>query len=164
VYTIGAPFGSMMTGFMFRGEWKKVLIYYSILLAFYFITPLSWSLPFWGLWDVYIALILLVFLGAIITIRGKNEIKRFSQFGVSAFIGLEADVLMRVFILVPMGTYNIFYGWTPELLVAIWAVPAPLITPFKVLLSTFFTTLVGPSIEGFFRFVKPLDDVDGQKT
>jgi hypothetical protein len=159
VYTLGAPFGSMMTGFMFRGEWKKVLTYYSILLVFYFITPLSWNLPFWGMWDIYVALIILVFSGAIITIRGKNEIRRFSQFGVSAFIGLEADVLLRIFILVPMGTYNIFFGLTPELLVAIWAVPAPLITPFKVLLSTFFTTMIGPSIERFVMLVKPHDDV-----
>lgn len=146
VFTLGAPIGSMMSGFMFRGDWKKVFAFYTTLLVFYFITPISWCLPFWGMWDVYAAYGILLALGIIMSVRGSDEIKRISPFAVSAFIGLEADVLFRISILIPGQTYQFFYGLTPEALVAIWTVPAPLITPFKVLLSTFFATLIVPQI------------------
>ena len=146
VFTLGAPTGSMMSGFMFRGKWKPVFIYYTIMLGSYFLTPISMRLPIWGMWDCYVAYTILIALGVILSIRGSDEIKRMSPFAVSTFLGLEADVLLRIFILVPCQTYQFFYGLAPEALVAIWAVPAPLITPFKVLLSTFITTLIGPQI------------------
>jgi hypothetical protein len=146
IFTLGAPTGSMMSGFMFRGDWKKVFAFYTTMLVFYFITPISWRLPVWGMWDVYVAYVILLGLGIIMSVRGSDEIKHLSPFAVSAFIGLEADVLLRIFIFVPCQTYRLFYGLTPEALVAIWAVPAPIITPFKVLLSTFFATLIVPQI------------------
>ncbi len=146
VFTLGAPTGSMMSGFIFRGKWKPVFIYYTIMLGSYFLTPISRHLPIWGMWDSYAAYAILIVLGVILSIRGSDEIKRMSPFAVSAFLGLEADVLLRIFILVPCQTYQFFYYLTPEALVAMWAVPAPLITPFKVLLSTFITTLIGPQI------------------
>jgi len=155
VFTLGAPIGSMMSGFMFRGDWKKVFVFYTTMLGFYFITPISWRLPFWGMWDVYAAYVILLALGIIMSVRGPDEIKRMSPFAVSAFIGLEADVLLRIFILIPGQTYQFFYGLTPEALVAIWTVPAPLITPFKVLLSTFFATLIVPQLMRILGKLKP---------
>lgn len=146
IFTLGAPTGSMMSGFMFRGDWKKVFVFYTTMLVFYFITPISWRLPVWGMWNVYAAYVILLALGIIMSVRGPDEIKHLSPFAVSAFIGLEADVLLRIFIFVPCQTYQFFYGLTPEALVAIWAVVAPIITPFKVLLSTFFATLIVPQI------------------
>lgn len=147
VFTIGAPVGSMMSGFAFRGQLKRVFAYYTFIFATYFATPVSRQLPIWGMWDCYIAYAILIVLCIILSVRGSDEIKRMSPYAVSAFIGLEADVLLRIFLLVPCQGYRFFYGWTPELLVAIWTVPAPLITPFKVLLSTFIVTLIGPQIK-----------------
>jgi hypothetical protein len=146
VFTLGAPTGSMMSGFVFRGQWKRVFVYYTIMLASYFMTPISKRLPIWGMWDCYVAYGILIALGVIMSIRGSDEIRRMSPFAVSAFLGLEADVLLRIFILIPCQGYRLFYGFTPETLVAMWAVPAPIITPFKVLLSTFFATLIVPQI------------------
>jgi hypothetical protein len=146
VFTLAAPTGAMISGFVFRGDWKKAFAYYTAMLVSYFVTPISWRLPSWGMWDCYVAYVILIALGVITSVRGSDEINRMSLFAVSAFLGLEADVLLRIFILVPCQTYRFFYGLTPEALVAIWAVPAPLITPFKVLLSTFITTLIGPQI------------------
>ena len=152
VFTIGAPFGSMVSGFAFRGQLKRVFAYYTLMLGAYFVTPVSKHLPIWGMWDCYAAYALLIVLCIILSIRGSDEIKRMSPFAVSAFIGLEADVLLRIFIFVPCQTYQFIlplYGLppTPEALAAIWAVPAPTITPFKVLLSTFIVTLIGPQIK-----------------
>jgi hypothetical protein len=147
VFTMGAPVGAMMSGFAFRGQLKRVFAYYTVMLGTYFATPVSRHLPIWGMWDCYVAYAILIVLCIILSIRGSDEIRRVSPFAVSAFLGLEADVLFRIFILVPCQGYQFFYGWTPELLAAIWAVTAPLITPFKVLLSTFVVTLIGPQIK-----------------
>ena len=133
VFTFGAPIGSMVSGFIFRGEWKKVFALYTIMLASYFATPISWQLPIWGIWDCLTAYILLIILGFIISTRGVKEIRQVSPFAVSAFLGLEADVLFRIFVFIPCRTYYFFYGLPPEALVAIWTAPAPVITPFKVL-------------------------------
>lgn len=154
IFTLGAPTGSMMSGFMFRGDWEKVFAFYTTMLVFYFITPISWSLPVWGMWDVYAAYAILMALGIVLSVRGRDEIKHLSPFAVGAFIGLEADVLLRIFIFVPCQTYQFFYGLTPEALVAIWSVPAPLITPFKVLLATFTATLVTPQIMRVLKIAK----------
>ena len=147
VFTMGAPVGSMVSGFAFRGQLKRVLAYYTLMLGVYFVTPISKHLPIWGMWDCYVAYAILIVLCIILSIRGSDEIRRMSPFAVSAFLGLEADVLLRIFILVPCQGYRLFPGLTPEALAAIWTVPAPLITPFKVLLSTFIVTLIGPQIK-----------------
>jgi hypothetical protein len=65
---------------------------------------------------------------------------------LATFSGLEADILFRIFILIPCNGYSIFYGLTPEVLKAIWTVPAPLITPFKVILSTIFSVILVPKL------------------
>jgi hypothetical protein len=147
IFTIGAPVGSMMSGFAFNGQLKRLFVFYTVMLGTYFATPVAKHLPIWGMWDCYLAYAILIVLWVILSIRGSDEIRWLSPFAVSAFLGLEADVLLRIFILVPCQGYRFFFGWTPELLTTIWTVPAPLITPFKVLLSTFTVTLIGPQIK-----------------
>ncbi|MFW6110839.1 MAG: hypothetical protein ACOC6H_02255 [Thermoproteota archaeon] len=151
IFTLGAPVGSMMAGFIFKGEWKRVLVFYTFMLAAYFLTPVSRQLPIWGMWDVYVAYALLIVVGGLSFFKGSQMTERISPLAISAFLGLEADVLLRIFILVPGQTYRLFYGLTPEILAAIWAAPAPILTPFKVLLSTLLTTLIAPQI---LRFIK----------
>ncbi len=146
IFTLGAPVGSMIAGFMFRGNWKRVIAFFTLLLIGYFIAPISRLLPIWGMWDVFAAYVILLIAGIIMSFRGSEDIKRLSPFALSAFISLEADVLLRIFVFVPLQTYQSFYGLTPEVLVALWSVPAPIITPFKVLLSTFVATLLAPQI------------------
>ena len=147
IFTLGAPIGSAVSGMVFRGERVKILAYYAALLAAYFLTPIAWSLPLWGMWDVYFAvlvLLALIFLegiGRSDLIRGPRTIA-----ALSALFGLEADVLFRIFVLIPCRGYNVFYGLTPEVLTMIWSVPAPLITPIKVAISASIATMLIPSI------------------
>lgn len=150
VFTLGAPVGSMMSGFAFEGKLTRVFAYYTFVLAAYFATPVSRLLPIWGMWDCYLAYALLAFLLLLSGARKAGKlVKRVSPFALSAFLGLEADVLLRIFIFVPLQTYRLFYGLTPEALAAIWAAPAPIITPFKVLLSTLTAALVGPRVKRY---------------
>ena len=60
LFTVGAPIGAMFSAFLFRGQWKPALVYYTILFAAYFATPIAWQLPIWGMWDTYLAYALLV--------------------------------------------------------------------------------------------------------
>ncbi|MHA2405543.1 MAG: hypothetical protein ACXACH_02175, partial [Candidatus Hermodarchaeia archaeon] len=60
-------------------------------------------------------------------------------------IGLEADILFRVFVLVPGQTYWFFYLLTPDALYWMW-LTAGIITPVKVALGTIFTITVGYSL------------------
>ncbi len=147
IFTLGAPIGSAVSGMVFRGERRKILAYYVALLAAYFLTPVARSLPLWGMWDVYLAvlvLLALIFLEA----RGRSDLIRGprTMAALSVLLGLEADVLFRIFVLIPCRGYSVFYGLTPEVLAMIWSVPAPLITPIKVAISASIATLLIPSI------------------
>jgi len=148
IFTLGAPIGSMISGFMFRGDWKKVFAYYTAMLVFYFVTPISWRLPFWGMWNCYVAYIILITIAALNKFRVINltKIERRYLLAICTFLGLEADILFRIFILVPCYGYQIFYGLTPEALALIWVAPAPIITPVKVALSILATVTVYPPL------------------
>jgi hypothetical protein len=145
VFMIGAPLGAAMAGFVYQKRWRPTLVIYSLLLLGYFLTPVTWALPLIGIWDILVGYgVLLVF--CFITVRGlrpTDETKgTFFDLFMSAVIGLESDVLLRVFILVPGQTYWFFYGWTEETLYDIW-IAAGVIIPIKVLLSTIALMAIG---------------------
>ncbi len=147
LFTIGAPIGAMFSAFLFRGKWKPALVYYTVAFVAYFATPIAWQLPIWGMWDTYLAYVVLVI--AVLMIRkgfwehGSKRLPLVLAF--SAFVGLEADVLFRIFILVPCQMYKpylAFYGFDVEILPIIWTAGA-IGTPIKCGLSTLFTVVAG---------------------
>jgi hypothetical protein len=156
IFTLGSPIASLATGLLYRGRRKGILIYYLALLGAYFLTPISRRLPVWGMWDVYLAFITLL-LWSILYKYKMNLLERQEVvLALTAFIGLEADILFRIFLLVPARGYSIFYGLSPEVLAAIWAVPAPLITPIKVAIAVFLTVILVTKISNVFDFNSPV--------
>ena len=149
IFTIGAPFGALITSLLVRRKWKKAFIYYALLLGAYFLTPVSWKLPLWGMWDVYLAFFCLLLVILIINLKSSSWSLKFPHhilvLALSTFIGLEADVLFRIFIFVPCQMYWIYYGFTEETLYSIWAVGA-VETPIKAGISTLITLILVPSI------------------
>jgi hypothetical protein len=147
LFTFGAPIGAMISSLLYRGKWKMALTYYLALMVAYFATPIAWQLPFWGMWDVYVALVLLLAV-TVIMIKWKklwNTKSRaylFSILALSTFIGLEADVLFRIFIFIPCQTYRLFYGYDVNALKAIWILGA-VETSTKATLSTVITAIIG---------------------
>jgi hypothetical protein len=146
LFTLGAPIGTMMSAFVFRGKLKTVLTYYVVLMCVFFATPVSWQLPFYGMWDVYVALGLVLAATLFVEFRRKawnvqSNTSLLRIAAMSAFIGLEADVLFRIFIFIPCQTYQLFYGYDETVLKAIWTLGA-VETPAKVLLSTIVTMVV----------------------
>jgi hypothetical protein len=152
IFTLGAPIGSFCSGLVYKGERVKILIYYLLLLGSYFMSPVSRALPIWGMWDVYMAFIVLIVITLFEKALRKNIIWHPKlSIVIGAFIGLEADILFRIFVLVPLRGYKLFYGLSYELLTVIWSVPAPLITPVKVSISLLLSVILIPSINKIFK-------------
>ncbi|UCE28929.1 MAG: hypothetical protein JSV85_06620 [Candidatus Bathyarchaeota archaeon] len=156
LFTLGAPIGAMVAGFLFRARWREVLVYYLVLLGAYFAAPVAWQLPWWGMWDVFLAFIFL--LTIIIAMRKCKNIwnseaktKLLHILALCTFVGLEADVLFRIFILIPCQTYQSIYGLDAARMVdlltlqSFWVAGA-VETPIKAALSTIITTIIGPPI------------------
>lgn len=150
LFTLGAPIGAMFSGLLFRGRWKVALIYYTALLGIYFITPVAWQLPIWGIWDIYVSYAILLLVAVMATRKGLWNSRSRGRSSVhvialSALIGLEADILFRIFLFIPGRTYQLFYGLGAEDLVPLWVIAAA-VTPIKVAISILFTTIVAPSL------------------
>lgn len=148
LFTIGAPLGTLMSGFLFQKRWPFLFGFFTVLLMTYFLTPVAQTLPFWGMWDVYLAYMLLLLVIGIQYLKPIWWANNWIQYSMSAFIGLESDVLFRIFLFIPVGTYHSIYGLPFEILSSIWVAGA-LITPLKVCISTLFTTIIGPRLEAF---------------
>jgi len=147
----GAPLGAGISGLVFQQRWKPVIIIYTGLLLAYFVTPVSWQLPLWGIWDVLVGFGVLVVFSVIVNTRVWPEAgDRRNVIGLlfATVIGLETDVLFRVFILVPCQTYWLFYGISVEGLQALWVV-AGIVTPLKIIMSALVGLAVGISLIRF---------------
>ncbi|UCH37232.1 MAG: hypothetical protein JSV76_06000 [Candidatus Bathyarchaeota archaeon] len=148
LFTIGAPIGAAIVGLLFQHRWKTVFFYYTFLLASYFLTPVAWQLPVWGMWDVYCAYFVLI-ASLVLKYKMKVQLSKSREvwlnLALSAFVGLEADVLFRIFILIPGGTYHSIYGLPIEMLQIVWVAGA-FYTPIKVAISILLTTSLGPRL------------------
>jgi hypothetical protein len=145
LFMLGLSLGAAIAGFVYQRRWRPVLGIYSALLLGYFIYPVTWGLPLWGIWDILVGYgIVLIY--TFMTIRGGlteiSEKKRVLLLLFSTVIALETDILFRVFVLVPGQTYWFFYGWTPADLALIWSV-AGFITPIKVVLAAIVAITLG---------------------
>jgi hypothetical protein len=153
IFTFGAPLGSMISGFLYRGKWKAVLLYFTTLFAAYFVSPVSWELPIWGMWDTYLAfsMIIILLLSRRYWLNQKTLDTHFIM-AISAFVGLEADILFRIFLFIPCQTYSIIYGLSLEALQFVW-VAGGLITPAKVLVSSLVAAISGPQLKRITQFI-----------
>ncbi|MFW9768612.1 MAG: hypothetical protein ACFFF9_13970 [Candidatus Thorarchaeota archaeon] len=141
----GLALGAAVAGFVYQKKWLPVLGIYTAMLTGYFIYPVTWELPLWGIWDILIGYgIVLIF--SFMTVRGLlsniTERKRVLLLLFSTVIALETDILFRVLVLVPGQVYWFIYGWTPSYLAFIWSA-AGFITPIKVAVAAFVSVTLG---------------------
>jgi hypothetical protein len=148
LFILGAVLGAVCAALIFQRQWKPVLLIYSGLLMGYFLTPVTWLLPLIGIWDIllgYGILLLFILLNSQKRWPSTPSQDTWLRLLFCVIIGLETDILLRVFILVPGQTYWLFYGWTVEVLQILW-LTAGIITPMKVVLATLFTVTAGFSL------------------
>jgi hypothetical protein len=148
IFMWGAPLGAGIAGLVYQKRWKEVIILYSGLLAGYFITPISWQLPLWGIWDILVGFCVILIFSMLCHMQyweRTGEYREKYLLFFATMIGLESDVLFRVFILIPGQTYRLFYGFSVEGLQTLWW-SAGFIIPLKVIMSVVVVLLVGKSL------------------
>jgi hypothetical protein len=148
VFMWGAPLGAAIAGFIYEKKWQPVLGIYGLLLGIYLIYPVTWMLPLWGIWDILVGFGLILVFIFLVRMEKSERIRIGLQtltIAFAAVIGLEADILFRVFVLVPGQAYWFFYGFTVADLQYIW-LSAGFITPIKVLLSAIATIMITKTV------------------
>ena len=151
LFAIGAAVGSAVCGFIWTRRVLPSVLFYTLALVSYFATPISFSLPVWGMWDTYCAYLVTLLVGLSRTkSRGSDESRPRVWVAFSSFIGLEADVLFRIFLFIPVGTYRSIYGFPVEILQEIWVLSA-VSTPLQVAMGVVFSYLVVPPTLRFMR-------------
>ncbi len=140
VFSVGAPLGAMVSGLIYQKRLKPAFAYFAVLLTAYFLTPVARSLPLWGMWDTFLAFAVLC-ATLVLSKKLSNIRQELYVILIAAFVGLEADILFRIFILVPCQTYQFFF--TTETLQVVWGAAA-LVTPIQAAVSMAVTALVGP--------------------
>lgn len=145
LFMLGLPLGTAVAGFVYQKRWRPVFGIYTAMLLCYFIYPVSWELPLWGIWDILLGFgVVLIY--SVLTTRGiwSNTSERYNLLLLvfCSVIALETDILFRVFVLVPGQMHWLFYGWTATELYYIW-LGAGFITPIKVVLATIVAITLG---------------------
>ena len=150
LFTLGAPLGTMISGLLFRGRSREVMIYYLAMFGAIFASPVAWQLPLWCMWDTFLAFSLLL---AIVVLMQKwrgawdtrGRTRLLYILALCVIIGLEADVLYRIMVLVPGQAYQLIFGWDLTALQGAFLYGAGE-TPIKVAFATLVTIIIGPPI------------------
>ncbi len=144
LFGVGEAIGALGAGLMFKKKGMYVLGAYLGLLAIFLLHPLARVVPLWTLWDIYLALLA--------TVPGTFVVRKYWEntsnakmmmlaVAFTAFICVELDTLVRVFLLTVCGLYQI-YGLTVEALPAIFILGA-FQTPIEALYTVAIAAIVG---------------------
>jgi hypothetical protein len=139
IFGLGEPIGALTAGLIAQKKWPHALLLYTGMLLAFFAYPLTATIPIWTLWDTYIAFIC-IFIFAIIS-RTQLARKLPILLGFAAFIGTEADVLTRIFILIPLNGYQ-WWGIPAQLLPSIFILGA-FQTPIEAVISVAAAIIIG---------------------
>jgi len=110
-FGVGEAFGALSAGLMLKGRWKFVMLAYAGLLASFILSPNSRNIPLWTLWNIYLALLLVLPSSiAIAASRRGNGGSRYLILSAAliSFVAVEMDVLVRVVMLVPLGLFALY--------------------------------------------------------
>lgn len=144
-FGLGEPVGALTAGLIAQKKWPHTLALYSIMLLAFFIHPLTATLPLWTLWDIYaafICILLFAFLSKIMKLAKSSHVQNLPVLlGFAAFIGTEADVLTRIFMLIPLNGYQ-WWGIQASILPSVFVLGA-FQTPTEAVISVIATIIIG---------------------
>jgi hypothetical protein len=107
---IAEPVSVLMTGLLVRARWKPVLVAYAVMLSAYFLHPFGRALPLWTILDILLALLLIYPAARLSRALFRKDVKNLSTALVAvSFVCIATDSLVRVFLLVPCGLYNVLF-------------------------------------------------------
>lgn len=111
---VAEPLGVLAAGFLAKGRWKHVLAIYAVMFIAYFVHPFGTWLPIWTILDILLALALIYPAARLSKNLFGPDVKLLpSSLILLSFVATVTDSLTRVFLLIPVGLYNVF-GWPPE--------------------------------------------------
>lgn len=118
IFGFGEPVGALCAGLAAKRKWSYVFFVYTVMLSMFFLHPITPNLPLWALWDVYLAYASIILL-AIFARKRASAVKTagktvFGRVAAAAFLGVEADVLTRIVILLALFTPVGFYPVSTE--------------------------------------------------
>jgi len=106
---IAEPISVMTAGFLSRGKWKPSMIVYSVMLLAYFLHPYGRMLPLWTILDILLAFVLIYPAAKLSNGLHGTSLNRLSiSLVLIGFVCTATDSLVRIFLLVPGGLYNVF--------------------------------------------------------
>jgi hypothetical protein len=122
-FGVAETVGAMAAGLLFTRRWKIVLVIYAVLLGAFMMHPLARIIPLWTLWNVYIASIATFPAGYYVRklFRSHDSKLLLPVVALIAFVSVELDVMVRVFILIVLGLYQVYpipVELLPEIFVA----------------------------------------------
>ncbi len=111
LFGIAEAVGALGAGFLISRRWYLTGAVYAFLLLAFLAHPLAGQIPLWTLWDTYLGFVA-VFAAAFF-VRRIGDRKSNASFLVPAialiaFVSVELDVAVRVFMLIVGGLYQIY--------------------------------------------------------
>jgi hypothetical protein len=144
LFGIAEAVGALGAGFLVTRKWYLTAGIYGALLLGFLAHPLARQIPLWTLWDTYLGFIA-VFIAASLVRRTKDETASASHLvptvAVIAFASVELDAMVRIFMLIVGGLYQL-YPIPVGLLAGIFIAGA-FQTPVEAAFCILASTLVG---------------------
>jgi len=136
-FRLGEPIGAFVAGLAYKKRYLLVFAVYTVMLVAYFAHPLGRELPAWCLWDIYVAYIVSAL--SPIFLKKMRSVK--VKLLLAALLGLEVDVLTRIFFLIPLELYRAL-GASKEALIG-WWIAGAFETPIENVIGIAVTLAVG---------------------
>jgi hypothetical protein len=144
LFGIAEAVGALGAGFLVTRKWYLTAGIYGALLLAFLAHPLARQIPLWTLWDTYLGFIA-VFVAASLVRRTKDETASASRLvptvAAIAFASVELDAMVRIFMLIVGGLYQL-YPIPVGLLAGIFIAGA-FQTPVEAAFCVLASTLVG---------------------
>jgi hypothetical protein len=144
LFGIAEAVGALGAGFLISRKWYLTGLIYGLQLLIFLAHPLARVIPLWTLWDTYLGF-LAVFPAAFLIRKlehaNLNAPRLVPVVGLAAFVAVELDVMVRVFMLTVGGLYQV-YPIPIEALPAIFVAGA-IQTPLEAAYTIVTATVVG---------------------
>jgi len=144
LFGIAEAVGALGAGFLVSRKWYLTAGIYGALLTVFLAHPLAGQIPLWTLWDTYLGF-MAVFVATLFVRRIRDDKPIASRLvpavALVAFVSVELDVMVRVFMLTVGGLYQL-YPIPVGLLAGIFIAGA-FQTPLEAACCVLASTLVG---------------------
>jgi len=144
LFGIAEPIGALGAGFLVSKRWYLTGIIYGIQLLGFLVDPLARHIPLWTLWDTYLGFLAVFVAASLLRRLGHLELdsrRLVPVVALVAFVAVELDIMVRVFMLIVGGLYEL-YPIPRELLPGIFLAGA-IVTPIESVYSVAVATIVG---------------------